>query len=154
MNTEDIPDFLKGRSPEESRKNPFQVPDNYFDSFPNRVQTRILSKAKKNNVPFFLSRSLLRPVGMMSVCIVLILTGIFTYRSFNNKPDVLTNEEIAFYINQQGLVDDLDETELILISNYGNGADKQKTEAEKEAEVIQRYLLEEGIEMNDIINEL
>ena len=154
MNTEDTPDFLKGSPSGNSGKNPFRVPDNYFDDFPNKIQSSIAGEAKKSNVSFFLSRSFLRPVGMMSVCIVLILTGIFTYRSFNHKSEILTSEEIAFYCNQQGLIDDLDETELILISSYANEPHKHKTEADKEAEVIQRYLLEEGIEMNDIINEL
>ena len=149
MNSEEIPDFLKGRA----GGNPFRVPDTYFDSFPARMQSRIAADEKQRISIFLRFSSLFRPAGIIAIAVIFILAGIVAYRSFN-EPSALTNDEIALYCNQQGLIDDLDESELIELTGYSSAASVKNSAADEEASAIQHYLLEEEIEMNDIINEL
>ncbi|MEZ5172368.1 MAG: hypothetical protein R2850_02355 [Bacteroidia bacterium] len=141
-----------------SRENPFSVPDGYFDRFALRMSERIAEEKKSKRFPF---PALLKPAPVIAFATLLILGGIFSIRIYNGNQFELSDEEISRYVYQEG-IDELDLDEIIeyseldyadTIEESAPQKEKNKRKNEKELDEIQKYLLDEDIDLNDIINE-
>lgn len=141
-----------------SRENPFSVPEGYFDRFSLRMNERIAEEKRSRKFPF---PAFLKPAPVIAFATLLVLGGIFSIRLYNRNQSELSNEEISRYVYQEG-IDELDLDEIIEYSELGyadtieesatpNKRNKRKNE--KEIDEIQKYLLDEDIDLNDIINE-
>ncbi len=147
MKTEETSEFDYEGMPKE---NPFTVPSGYFDRFPENIAERI---HEENNIR---PRTLfIRPSSLAAAAVFLIIAGVLGYRYSTGSTNELTNEEISTYVYQEGIIDEVEVDELIENPHFALNSDSttnQKYDAEKTE--IQNYLLEEGIEDSDIINEL
>jgi hypothetical protein len=147
MKTEETSEFDFEGMPKE---NPFTVPAGYFDRFPTNIAERIHEENKVKNLPLFL-----RPSSLAAAAVFLIIAGVLGYRYFIGSTNELTNEEISTYVSQEGIIDEVEVDELIENPHFALNSDSityQNSDTEKTE--IQNYLLEEGIEDSDIINEL
>jgi hypothetical protein len=147
MKTEETSEFDFEGMPKE---NPFTVPADYFDRFPTNIAERIHEENKVKHLPLFL-----RPSSLAAAAVFLIIAGVLGYRYFIGSTNELTNEEISTYVSQEGIIDEVEVDELIENPHFALNSDTttyQKYDTEKTE--IQNYLLEEGIEDSDIINEL
>ena len=132
------------------KENPFTVPAGYFDRFPVNITERIHEENKVKHLPLFL-----RPSSLAAAAVFLIIAGVLGYRYLTGTSNELTNEEISTYVYQEGIIDEVEVDELIDNPHFALNSDTttyQKYDTEKTE--IQNYLLEEGIEDSDIINEL
>lgn len=152
MNKEDnIPDFEK-RIP---NGNPFSVPENYFDQFALRMSEKIADENPKARNPI---RFWSRPIAAITLSSLVIIAGIFTIYSVNQDKNKLSSEEISYYVLNEG-IDDLELEEIINYSQMiqvdtSNQEEKTKNSENSEQEDIMKYLLEEDVDLNDIINTL
>ncbi|MCB0820790.1 MAG: hypothetical protein KDC13_09215, partial [Bacteroidetes bacterium] len=105
--------------------------------------------------------ALLKPAPVIAFATLLILGGIFSIRIYNGNQSELSDEEISRYVYQEG-IDELDLDEIIeyseldyadTIEESAPQKEKNKRKNEKELDEIQKYLLDEDIDLNDIINE-
>lgn len=147
MKTEETSEFDFEGMPKE---NPFTVPTGYFDHFPANIAERIHEENKVKLLPLFL-----RPSSLAAAAVFLIIAGVLGYRYFNGSSNELSNEEISTYVYQEEIIDDVEIDELIENPHFALNSDTttyQNSDTEKNE--IQNYLLEEGIEDSDIINEL
>jgi hypothetical protein len=147
MKTEETSDFDFEGMPKD---NPFTVPAGYFDHFPKNIAERIHKENKVRPQTLFL-----RPSSLAAAAVFLIIVGVLGYRYFTGSSNELTNEEISTYVSQEGIIDEVEVEELIENPHFALNSDTttlQKYDTEKTE--IQNYLLEEGIEDSDIINEL
>lgn len=133
MKTDELPDNMK--------KNPFQVPEGYFDNFPDCVRERI--KTSESEKPSKIRK--LRPIILMAACTTLVLAGMFLYRMIN---PIHSGEStsLAAYIEETGMLEEFNSDELLAMASAN---DYNYTEEE-----IRSYLLNEDIEVNEIIEEL
>ena len=147
MKTEETSEFDFEGMPKE---NPFTVPAGYFDRFSVNIAERIHEENKVKHLPLFL-----RPSSLAAAAVFLIIAGVLGYRYLTGTSNELTNEEISTYVYQEGIIDEVEVDELIDNPHFALNSDTttyQKYDTEKTE--IQNYLLEEGIEDSDIINEL
>ena len=132
------------------KENPFTVPAGYFDRFPTNIAERIHEEKKVKPRILFL-----RPSSLAAAAVFLIIAGVLGYRYLTGTSNELTNEEISTYVYQEGIIDEVEVDELIENPHFALNSDTttyQNSDTEKNE--IQNYLLEEGIEDSDIINEL
>jgi hypothetical protein len=147
MKTDETSEFDFEGMPKE---NPFTVPAGYFDRFPASITERIHEENKVSPRTLFI-----RPSSLAAAAVFLIIAGVLGYRYFIGSTNELTNEEISTYVSQEGIIDEVEVDELIENPHFALNSDTtayQKYDTEKTE--IQNYLLEEGIEDSDIINEL
>jgi hypothetical protein len=156
MQDEHIINEIENRLPKE---NPFSVPDGYFDRFALRMSEKIADEKQGRRFPF---PSLLKPAPLLAFASITLLVGMFALKIFNRNPIELSDEEVSRYVYQEG-IDELDLDEIIEYSELGysdtvkhpsNNKNKQQTKKESEIDEIQKYLLDEDIDLSDIINEL
>jgi len=147
MKTEETSEFdFEGMG----KENPFTVPAGYFDRFSVNIAERIHEENKVRPRTLFL-----RPSSLAAAAVFLIFAGVLGYRYFTGSSDTLTNEEISTYVSQEGIIDEVEVEDLIENPHFALNSDTTtylKNDIEKTE--IQNYLLEEGIEDADIINEL
>jgi hypothetical protein len=74
----------------------------------------------------------------------------FNFLSSSNKP--LTEEEITNYVYQEGIIEDLTDEDILEYAFLNTS--KTDTTSNREVETIQDYLLDQGLDESDIINEL
>jgi hypothetical protein len=132
-----------------SRENPFRVPDGYFDRFPSAMSDRI---AQQNRKPRFRFAIFLKPIPAFAAAAAVITAGIIAFNllSSSNKP--LTGEEITNYVYQEGIIEDLTDEDILEYAFLNTS--KTDTTSNREVETIQDYLLDQGLDESDIINEL
>jgi len=114
-----LKDELRKIAPELSkleRKNPFEVPPDYFDDLSSKIQNRISYK-KEEKISWY--RIFLKPKYSIavSISIILIVSGIFTYNYFekqsaNNKniywDEIMSeNNSINYNFDENSLVETL-----------------------------------------------
>jgi hypothetical protein len=151
---ENIPDFEE-RFP---NGNPFSVPENYFDQFALRMSEKIVDEKPKARNPI---RFLLKPATVITLSSLLIITGVLTVYTINQNKNELSSEEISYYVLNEG-IDDLELEEIIdysqiIQSDTSNRKEKTKNsenDEKDEKDDILKYLLEEDVDLNDIINTL
>lgn len=137
--------FLSGIPPE-APGHPFMVPDRYFEQFPLRMSEVLPQKRQSQN---WIPAWFLRPVPLMAACTLLILFTIAGYRMLQTAPEQtgVAGRELQAYIEQEGIIDEIDTDEILAYTAFvPSGSAPEQT-------AIQDYLLDEGIELNDIINE-
>jgi hypothetical protein len=149
MKTEFFEDF---HSEDDHRETPFKVPEGYFDRFPMKMSHRLQEERQVRHFPF---PALLRPAPLVAACATLVLIAVFGYKLFIRQPDQLSQDEISSFVYQEGIIDELDEDDIL---NYSGIASADSTGfknlSTEENFVIQHYLIDEDIELNEIIDEL
>jgi hypothetical protein len=137
------------------RDNPFRVPDGYFDRFALRMSERIVEEQQSKKFYF---KALYKPIPALVFASLVAGLGIFSIQFFNRSSESLSEEEISNYVYQEGIDEfELDEIiEYSILVNLDSSETESKSNKKKETEVdeIQKFLLDEDIELNDIINEL
>jgi hypothetical protein len=149
MKTKFFEDF---DSDDENRENPFKVPEGYFDRFPMKMANRLQEERQIRHFPF---PALLRPVPLVAAFATLVIIAVFGYKLFIQQPEQLSQDEISSFVYQEGIIDELDEDDILHYSGIASadstGIRNPNTE---ENNVIQHYLIDEDIELNEIIDEL
>ena len=133
-----------------SRENPFRVPDCYFDRFPMKMSERIAEQKKHSR---FYYKSLLKPIPVFATAAVLVAVGVIAFNLLSSSNEPLTQEEISNYVNQEGIIDEFTDDDILeyaVLSTTNNDTSAQNSEVE----TIQDYLLDQGLDESDIINEL
>lgn len=113
---------------------PFNAPDGYFESLPNRLQKNIALEQKRGRI-----------IKLSSITIGLsIAASIFAFVFWFNKP-VLNNmpQLSAYEIFESTALNDIDEYELVLLTDT--------LEIKSENTDIETYLLETNIEEETLI---
>lgn len=92
---------------------PFDVPKDYFDAFPNRVSYRIQAgtkSTKRFDVDF-----IFRPIAITTILMVVIGTAILTFYSptTDKAQSIQSEETLLSYVEQEDILDELSEEELI-----------------------------------------
>lgn len=147
-------DELKNEAPKlfsMEKKNPFIVPDNYFDSLTSKIQDRIAAE-KKESFWSVLIKTVIQPKFavpvLASVCLVVV--GIrFLYHPASITPPAqvaVTYEDLS----KSDYINDIDEHVFVeaLNKNAGNA-----TSATTNAD-IENYLIENNIEEGDLVKAL
>lgn len=82
------------------RENPFSVPENYFESFPERLRQRLHEDKPEVSTPWERFLMVVKPqLAAAAVIAVLFIAGYLGLRNFVIQQDMLlTNEEITGYI--------------------------------------------------------
>ncbi|MFH0893595.1 MAG: hypothetical protein V2A54_04075 [Bacteroidota bacterium] len=145
-------------------KNPFQVPDGYFENLPSEIQNRIVNTQSKRRVP-----AIFRPAYFVPVLAVLILALIFLRPKQTTTNPALSStqdysEFITEYYDELGIDDNtimeayMDEVQ-DTIKNKKNLNDSSKInynmivpfnpeDTTLSDEDIMEYLIEQGFEEN------
>lgn len=81
-------------------ENPFSVPGNYFETFPQRLQQRLNEDSPAVSTPWQKILVVIKPqLAAAAVIAVLLISGYLGLRNFVFQQDMmLTNEEIAGYM--------------------------------------------------------
>ena len=150
QNKDTQPAFPKG--------NPFEVPDSYFDRFPHRIAELI---EEKEAAKIFTFSSLLKPIPILAFAAMFVFVSIIGLKVLNQNSSEVTDEEIADYFVQQGMIDEFEIDDIVNYSSNSTSTlaslDSITTKASvstEEAAIIERLLLEDDIELNDLIDEL
>jgi len=139
------PEFTKN-----SKKNPFNVPDGYFESFAERLQEKI----NEPGIPAgrIAGRKILRPAfTYITAFCVLVVFGIFISHSFHDSRNAQLNSETRMANLVQYSLENVDEQSLI------DALLKSETEPpafEITKEEVVNYLKEQNIDPNGINDEL
>ncbi|MEX1188614.1 MAG: hypothetical protein WED33_05105 [Bacteroidia bacterium] len=129
--------------------NPFKVPEGYFDRFPSRMLDKIENENSSYQSPFSI---LLKPVFLLAAASVTIFIGIYILKVDKQDSQLVSADEISRYVYQEGIIDEIDINEII---EYSDATIYDAIEvSENESSEIEKYLLDEDIDINDIINEL
>lgn len=135
-------------------ENPFKVPDGYFDRFSSRMADRIVEENQTSRFPF---PALLRPIPILGFASMMVIVSVLAIKHFSASTAPLTDEEISTYVYQEGIIEEMDLDELIEYSSvsFADTTKKgSKHKSEEEQNEIEKYLIDEDIDLNDIINEL
>ncbi len=129
------------------KENPFQVPDNYFESLPSIIQERCIASqpVRKPWYTFLLKPKISLSLGF---ALVLLVAGI-NFTNLNNTTP--TAPQPLSQTDQAGFeVEDIDENILVDMIASTPALPKQETENTPEEE----YLIDHNIELSQLINEL
>lgn len=137
------------------KENPFQVPQDYFDSLPTIVQERCVQTRKPHVFTLWqwLSENLLSPQISFALSILIITLSVVSINKYFVSPNAVdskitvTHEEIA----NSTYLDDLDEDILIETLANQNVHNAKKNNKNKEME---DYLIDHDIDVSTIANEL
>ena len=145
-NQENVPENIRAAG----RKLPFEVPESYFDSLPERIQDR-LSEAGSSRRPAII-RTLRPKLAMAAMFIGLITVGYLGVRIITNTGNPLylsedeineTLEDFAYDLDNEMLISAMMESDLIL------SVDSEDPQTDE----IIRYLSEEDIDFGGLLNE-
>jgi hypothetical protein len=114
------------------KKNPFSVPDKYFDSLPSKVQDRCVM-SKENPVHGFIPKLALAWSGGI---IVLVLALFLSYLNFNNTSIKENPETFAVRRNDRN-------------TDLKTGSDKNYLKSRRDAMV--EYLAVRNVNLNDYL---
>jgi cell division septation protein DedD len=132
------------------KENPFRVPDGYFDRFPLKMSERIAEQKKQSRFHF---HSLFKPVPLFATAAVLVAVGVIAFNLLSSSKESLTQEEISNYVYQEDIIDEFTDDDILeyaVLSTTNADTSSQNSEVEE----IQDYLLDQGLDESDIINEL
>lgn len=142
---ENIPENFPGLS----RKNPFGVPDNYFDEFPSRIQER-MSASQALPVPWLYD--VRRGLAMAAVFIGLVTVGYLGLRMILKRQDTttLTGEELSVAIEYFG--EQLDD-DMLMAAIIESDIDLNAQDIDNETAVIIEFLSSEEIYIDEILTD-
>ena len=135
-------------------KNPFQVPENYFDEFEARLKEKIKHETPINRV----NRGTFRVAVYIkySVAAAAIIAGFFIVNNLINKPvePEFRNEEIAVMLQED--IYDLDGSELETGISQSAATEEVSISTENQLykEAIIEYLVDEQIDLETIVSQL
>ncbi|HBS88537.1 MAG: hypothetical protein A2W91_18020 [Bacteroidetes bacterium GWF2_38_335] len=89
----DISPDLKGVK----KDNPFRVPDNYFESFPEKIKSRIAEMPVKKTSEKTLVRKMM-PVFYAAAAVVLLIIGVTVVLNFNSNNSVQSGKLLTIKV--------------------------------------------------------
>lgn len=138
------------------KENPFQVPENYFDSLGMRVADHVHAKTSKHEiyVPVFarLKPILVLSSGFAGLALIIYIRGAVFFNKADNNT-LVNNQELAS-ITEYSIVSDLDNATLVENLYEENTPAKDSAIHTENKEKIIDYLVEENIDISTIIDEL
>ena len=140
---ENIPEEAPGMS----RKNPFGVPDNYFEDFPSRIQERLSGTPSITQQRVYPIR---RTLAMAAMFIGLLTVGYFGLRMIMNGQDagMLSEDEVSTAIEYYDLQFDDD---MLIAAIVEFDIDLEPQDSDYESDAIIEYLSSEEIDFNEIL---
>ena len=140
---EDIPQEIPGMP----RKIPFGVPDNYFESFPDRLQERLSEQAAPSIERVYPLR---RALAMAAMFIGLVTVGYFGLRMILNPQDasMLSGAELDTAIEYFAYEFD---DEMLVAAMVESEMDFGLSDLDDETEMIIEYLSSEEIDISELI---
>jgi hypothetical protein len=153
MKTEYNDDDLRKEAPKlfgMDKKNPFEVPDGFFDTFSSKVQDKIAAE-KKKTIWSVIFETVIKPKIAIPVLASLCLVAV-GIKIMYRPPTVINYNETAITYNdlsQSDYLTDIDES--ILMDALNTATNKSNTSSKTE---IENYLIENNIDVNDLANEL
>jgi len=134
-------------------KNPFRVPDNYFDNLPEKIQVSIHKHKKAAGMPATRIINYLKPhLALAAAILGFALIGYTGFRYFinRNSDSQIRNREIADYMDFYS--NDVDNS---IIMELLEKQEEQSIETDDDlSEEIIDYLLNENIDIYTIANQL
>lgn len=140
---ENIPEEIPGMS----RKNPFGVPDNYFDELPSRIQERLSETPAVSISRIYPVR---RGLALAAMFIGLVTLGYFGLKMIMNGQDtrMLSEDEVSTAIEYFGYQFDDD---MLIAAIVESDIDLGPQDVDNESDVIIEYLSSEEIDFNEIL---
>lgn len=136
------------------KENPFQVPENYFDSLGAKITNRIEASSRterKHSFDFIPGRSVIVFAGGVAAVALIAYLGFSIF--FTNIPQAKTSNADIANITEYSLVSELDEA--TLVETFGSKATEVTDSLHLEnKENIIDYLVKEDIDIATIIDEL
>ena len=123
--------------------NPFKAPDGYFESFASKVQDKI--HAQKKSLFEQIITALKPQVALATVFVTAMLVIFVAKKLFIPSNDFNTDE---FADQYAWMLEDLSEEDILSLNFNETEVDEEEYEEE-----ILNYLLNEGIETDQILNE-
>lgn len=136
-----------------SKGNPFGVPENYFEKLPSKI-FRLIEEQESPKISVISPyRRALIFVSYAAMVTVVCLIGLKILIPTKTE---LTADEISEYVNQNGIIDDLEIDEIVSYSssNLLDSINAHTSLNREEVNYIESILLEEDVEMDDLINAL
>ncbi len=142
---ENIPEEAPGMS----RKNPFGVPDNYFDEFPARIQERL---SETPTISMSRTYPVRRVLAIAAMFIGLLSVGYFGLRTILNGQDtgMLSGDEVSTAIEYYGYQFDDD---MLIAAIIESDIELEPQDIDYESDVIIEYLSSEDIDFNEMLIE-
>lgn len=135
----------KNELPEFSKENPFMIPENYFDDFYLRLQSRISKKEsffKRYSVFFKISFSYLS-MAVLALALVFMFNKIF----YKEKPLNFSKPNNEIILSEVNNISDNDITEFLCDENA-----KTSTQKVSKDDIIY-YLVDNNIDNSEMIDE-
>lgn len=137
------------------KSNPFQVPENYFDSLGNKITDRVETQAADKKV-FFFDSVRLKPIlsfagGFMSLAFLIYLS-VSIFQTYSGQSGKTLNHEIGNF-NEFSIVSELDQTLLLEEFSAQNNVAGDSLHSENRETIIE-YLVKQDIDISTIIDEL
>ncbi|GAB4277747.1 MAG: hypothetical protein Kow0068_00980 [Marinilabiliales bacterium] len=129
------------------KKNPFEVPEGYFETFPDKLLNKINEEQTKKS-PFNRIVSIIKPQLKLAAAFLLLAMFAFliTYFITDNQTDNLTNNNIPeSQLNspEQYIIDYIDNDEIISMINN----DTLSSDDEIDNETIVEYLIDNDVDV-------
>ncbi len=137
------------------KDNPFQVPENYFDSLGSRISNRITantSTEKQQYISFAMVKSTLVFAGGFAGLALIIYFGVSIFFTKLGVEKNTSQNEIAF-LTEYSIISELDESTLIESFSKENSEISDSLHLENNENII-NYLVKEDIDISTIIDEL
>ncbi len=151
----ELKDFAPNLSKIEKR-NPFVVPDNYFDKLQNSIQEKCKAKENKSFFGryFAFVIKLQYSFVISLIVIAVIFVSYFVYKQYSNEKNLSNNYLISWQdvVNYEDLNDDIDESTLVetLLSEKQNNLTKNNNYIDVNNSLIN----DTNISTNDVIDYL
>lgn len=134
------------------KKNPFSVPENYFEDLPGSIQSRIQQEEQESWLET-LKRTFYRPQWAFALLLLLLLTagGWFFFSNRQVQPAQREMALTADELKNAAILGDIDEFDLL--DEYASLEETASADEESKTE-IENYLIENHTDLNQLINEL
>ena len=132
------------------KRNPFTVPENYFDALPALVREKIAAGEKKPAWQRIFSEWL-QPSYALAACIVVLILASGIYFSVNKTHPSIPQEAERISVEEisaSGMLFDMDET--LIANELDEISNSESTSADT---TLENYILDQA-DVNDIVNEL
>jgi hypothetical protein len=138
------------------KENPFQVPENYFDSLGSRISDRIVANVSPQKVPAH-TFVRLKPVMIYTASIAALALFIYLGVSFFSKDvdhPALVAQTSSQDLNEYAIISGIDEATLLENFPQETSTAVDSTEHIKNKDKIIDYLVNENIDISTIVDEL
>lgn len=138
------------------KENPFQVPENYFDSLGSRISDRIVSNTSQKEAPVF-AFARLKPIliytGSIAAVVLFIYMGVSFFSKDVDHP-ALVAQTSSQDLNEYAIVSGIDEATLLENFPQETEVAADTTDHIKNKDKIIDYLVDQNIDISTIVDEL